>query len=249
MMNAVGFIVGSACSGLVLDIKSRSPTKTPFGTPSSPVLEVVFNGCRILCIFRHGESSKIPPHMVNYRANLWALREHGVRQCLGLSAVGTLDPGFPPGELAIPEQIIDYTWGREHTFCDGNAELQHVEFTNPFDESLRAQVTEAAQISDFSIRGGVYGVTQGPRLETASEINRLEQDGCTMVGMTGMPEAGLAREIGMRYAICAMAVNHAAGRGGEHSDIHAQFKQYVPQAVGRVSRVLGHLVPDLCEGF
>lgn len=248
-MSGVGFIVGSAFSSLALEIISRSPTKTPFGTPSSPVLEVGVNDCRILCIFRHGESAQIPPHMINYRANLWALREHGVSQCLGLSAVGAIDQGFPPGELAIPGQIIDYTWGRDHTFSDGKAELKHVDFTNPFDESLRAHIIEAAQLSDSSVRGGVYGVTQGPRLETASEIDKLEQDGCTMVGMTGMPEAGLAREIGMRYAICAMAVNYAAGRGNEGASIDNQFKQYIPQAVERLLKLLDCLIPSLYKNY
>ncbi|MDG2315665.1 MAG: S-methyl-5'-thioinosine phosphorylase [Gammaproteobacteria bacterium] len=248
-MSDLGFIVGSAFSTLELEIVSRSPTKTPFGIPSSPVLEIAIDDCRVPCIFRHGENAQIPPHMINYRANLWALREHGVRQCLGLSAVGTMDQRFAPGELAVPEQIIDYTWGRDHTFSDGNAELEHVDFTNPFDDSFRASILEAAKASDCLIRGGVYGVTQGPRLETASEIDRLERDGCTMVGMTGMPEAGLAREIGMKYAICAMAVNYAAGRGNEGTSIHNQFKQYTPQAIEQLLRLLGCLISNLYKNY
>ncbi|MBD07716.1 MAG: 5'-methylthioadenosine phosphorylase [Gammaproteobacteria bacterium] len=248
-MSDLGFIVGSAFSNLELEIMSRSPTKTPFGVPSSPVLEVVIDDCRVPCILRHGENAQIPPHMINYRANLWALWEHGVRQCLGLSAVGTMDQGFAPGELAVPEQIIDYTWGRDHTFSDGNTELKHVDFTSPFDDSFRASILEAAKVSDCLIRGGVYGVTQGPRLETASEIDRLERDGCTMVGMTGMPEAGLAREIGMKYAICAMAVNYAAGRGNEGASIHDQFKQYIPQAVQQLLKLLSCLIPNLYKNY
>lgn len=186
-MSAVGLIIGSIHDNLVLDIKSRSQTKTPFGLPSSPVLEVAFGNHKALCILRHGETSNIPPHMVNYRANIWALREHGVRFCIALSAVGTLDPNFLPGELASPEQLVDYTWGREHSFCNGGTDLRHVDFTCPFDKSLREQLISVAKLSDCFLQSGVYGVTQGPRLETASEIDRLEKDGCTMVGMTAMP--------------------------------------------------------------
>ena len=246
MSREVGLIVGSARSELGLDIVSRSPTKTPFGEPSSPILEASFDGIRIACILRHGEASSIPPHAVNYRANLWALHQHGVRRCVALNAVGSIDPGFPPGELAIPEQLIDYTWGREHTFCDGgSSEVVHVDFTNPFDPVLRGQIAAAAEAAECFIRSGVYGVMQGPRLETAAEVDRLERDGCTMVGMTAMPEAGLARELGIEYAICALAVNHAAGRGSGDLDIHGQMERYVAEGVERLSAVLERLMPEL----
>ena len=246
MTRAVGLITGSAHARLGLEIVSRSPTKTPYGPPSSPILEVAFHPHRVACIARHGEGSTIPPHAINYRANLWALHQHGVRRCVGVSAVGTLDPGFPPGELAVPEQLLDYTWGRAHTFCDGDGgEVVHVDFTAPFDPGLRGRVAAAAEAAGCSIRGGVYGATQGPRLETAAEIDRLQRDGCTMVGMTGMPEAALARELGMAYAICATAVNHAAGRG-EEPDIHRQLERYLGTGVERLAATLQHLIPDLC---
>ena len=248
MTREVGLIVGSAQSGLGLDIVSRSPAKTPFGTPSSPILEVSIEGNRVACIIRHGEASSIPPHAVNYRANVWALHQRGVRRCVALNAVGTIDPGFPPGELAVPEHLIDYTWGREHTFYDGDiSEVVHVDFTDPFDPVLRGRIAAAAEAAQCSIRSGVYGVTQGPRLETAAEIDRLERDGCTMVGMTAMPEAGLARELGMEYAVCALAVNHAAGRGDGDLDIHGQLERYVTEGAERLARVLQRLIPDLCE--
>jgi len=247
-MTRVGLIVGTTQPELGLEIVSRSPMKTPFGSPSSPILEASFDGTRVACIARHGEASNIPPHAVNYRANLWALHQYGVRQCVALNAVGTLDAGFPPGELAIPEQLIDYTWGREHTFYDGDiGEVVHVDYTDPFDPLLRGRIAAAADAAGCSIRGGVYAVTQGPRLETAAEIDRLERDGCTMVGMTAMPEAGLARELGIEYAICALAVNHAAGRGEEGIDIHGQLERYLAEGVERLSGVLGNLIPDLCR--
>lgn len=247
MTREVGLVIGSAPSGLALDVLARSPSKTPFGPPSSPILSVSFGDHRIACIVRHGEKSSIPPHAVNYRANLWALHQHGVRCCVALNAVGTLDPGFPPGELAVPEQLIDYTWGREHTFQDGETgEVVHVDFTEPFDPTLRGRIVAAAEAAGCSVRAGVYGATQGPRLETAAEIDRLERDGCTMVGMTAMPEAALARELGLEYAICALAVNHAAGRGNGALDIHGQIAHYVAAGLGRLSAVLERLIPDLC---
>jgi len=247
MTREVGLIIGSAPSGLKLDVLARSPSKTPFGPPSSPILSVSFGDNRVACIVRHGEKSSIPPHAVNYRANIWALHQHGVRQCVALNAVGTLDPGFPPGELAVPDQLIDYTWGREHTFYDGEAgEVVHVDFTEPFDPTLRGLIAAAAEAAGCSIRAGVYGTSQGPRLETAAEIDRLGRDGCTMVGMTAMPEAALACELGLEYAICALAVNHAAGRGAGELDIHRQIERYIAAGLGRMSAVLDRLIPELC---
>lgn len=244
MSRAVGLIIGSAQAALGLDIVARSPSKTPFGEPSSPILSVAIGEQRIACIARHGEHHPIPPHRVNYRANLWALHQHGVRQCIALNAVGSIDAGFRPGELAVPDQLIDYTWGRTQSFYDGeNSEVVHVDFTEPFDPVLRGRIADAARGADLAIRSGVYGVTQGPRLETAAEIDRLERDGCTMVGMTAMPEAGLARELGVAYAVCAMAVNHAAGRGD--LNIHAQLERYVAEGSERMSGLLQRLIPDL----
>ena len=247
MTQEVGLIIGSIHPGMAFNVGSKSSLKTPFGLPSSPVLSVSFGSNRVACIARHGEDSNIPPHAVNYRANLWALHQHGVRQCVALNAVGTLDSGFPPGELAVPDQLIDYTWDRKQTFRDSDTdELVHLDFTEPFDIILKERIAAAIKAAGFSIRSGVYGVTQGPRLETVAEINRLERDGCTMVGMTAMPEAVLARELGMPYAICALAVNYAAGRGDEGLDIHSQMERYITEGLGRLSAVLDRLVPDLC---
>ena len=242
----LGLIVGTVHYGLPLNVVARSPGKTPYGMPSSPLLWVEFGDRRIACIARHGERHLIPPHLVNYRANLWFLHQHGVQRCVALNAVGTIAADFAPGELAVPDQVIDYTWGREHSYSDGNQdEVAHVDFTEPFDAELRGQIASAAVGAGCSIRSGVIGVTQGPRLESAAEIDRLERDGCTMVGMTTMPEASLARELDMRYAVCALAVNHAAGRGPGESSILAQLERHTSQGAERFAAVLERLIPAI----
>jgi purine nucleoside phosphorylase len=248
MAHDLGLIIGSGLDDLGLTISSRSPAKTPFGPPSSPILTAAIGASRVACIARHGETQTIPPHAVNYRANLWSLHQHGVRRCLAINSVGAIDPGFEPGTLAIPDQLIDYTWGREHSFYDGSSdELEHVEFTEPLDPELRGRIAAAAQAIDCSVRAGVYGVTQGPRLETAAEIDRLARDGCAMVGMTAMPEAALARELGIAYAVCAVAVNHAAGRAAGDTTIHAQLERHKSLGMQRVAALLDALVPELID--
>jgi purine nucleoside phosphorylase len=243
----IGLVIGSGATNLDLPIEARSPAKTPYGEPSSPVLRTKIGGLSVLAIARHGESQNIPPHLVNYRANTWVLREHGVSQCIALNAVGIITAGtFTPGGLAVPDQLIDYTWGREHTFDDGSSgELRHIEFTEPFDARLRGQLAAVAVESAAADGRGVYGVTQGPRLETAAEIEYMARDGCTMVGMTAMPEAALARGLGLRYAICAVGVNHAAGRGPGGADIHAQLERYFADGMSKARTVLERLIPQL----
>lgn len=244
--SSLGFIVGSVHSGLPLNVTARSPGKTPWGMPSSPILWVDFGDWRVPCIARHGERGRIPPHLVNYRANLWFLQQHGVQRCIGLNAVGAIAADFPPGELAAPGQLVDYTWGREHSYADGSQDvIMHIDFTEPFDAGLRDQLAAAARAAGCRMHAGVIGVMQGPRLESAAEVDRLERDGCTMVGMTVMPEASLARELDMRYAVCAQAINHAAGRGPGEVAIHAQFEGYLAAAQQRLTAVLERLVPAI----
>ncbi len=243
---SLGLIIGSVHGGLPLKVAARSPGKTPYGMPSSAVLWVEYGDHRIACIARHGERHLIPPHLVNYRANLWILQQHGVKRCLALNTVGAVATDFPPGELAIPDQLIDYTWGREHSYFDGSQDkVAHVDFTEPFDAELRGQIAAAALAAGCGIRSGVYGVTQGPRLESAAEVDRLERDGCTMVGMTAMPEAALARELSIRYAVCALAVNYAAGRGPGDASIHAQLERYMAEGMERLSAVVERAIPVL----
>ncbi|HEX6996449.1 MAG TPA: S-methyl-5'-thioinosine phosphorylase [Gammaproteobacteria bacterium] len=243
-MSKLGLIVGSGLIALDIDVAARAQTHTPYGPPSSPVLSVVIAGHRIPCIARHGEAHAIAPHEVNYRANVWALYQHGVRRLVGVNVVGTIAADFRPGELAVPEQLIDYTWGRESTFGGGERGVLHAEFAEPFSAELAAELVAAGGTLGIAMRRGVYGVTQGPRLETVAEIDRLERDGCTMVGMTAMPEAVLARELGIDYAVLALGVNHAAGRGPRGESVHAQIESHLKEGMTRVARILETLVQD-----
>jgi len=184
---------------------------TPFSAQPVQVFRGTLGGVQAAFIPRHGKGHKIPPHRVNYRANLWALHKSDVRAVIGVNAVGGIHSRTGPGALAVPRQIIDYSWGREHTFfADGRDSVTHIDFTEPYDESLRQLLLRSA--GDLPVwDDGVYACTQGPRLESAAEVRRLQRDGCDMIGMTGMPEAALARELGMRYACLAISVNWAAG--------------------------------------
>ena len=187
--------------------------ETPYGAPSRAIEEGQLGQARLLFLHRHGAPGAIPPHRVNYRANLWALRELGASHVVAINAVGGISQGMRPGRLVIPDQVIDYTWGREHTIDTGESgSLLHIDFTEPYDVTLRSLVLEAAVREGIPHAAeGVQGVTQSPRLETAAEIRRLARDGCDVVGMTGMPEASLARELGLAYASVCMVVNAAAG--------------------------------------
>jgi 5'-methylthioinosine phosphorylase len=198
-----------------LDIVRSHTVHTPYGAPSRPIQEGSLGGTRLFFLQRHGSPGAIPPHLINYRANLWALHSLGVEDIVAINAVGGITEAMRPGRLVIPDQVIDYTWGREHSFDDGSSgEVMHIDFTEPYDLSLRLALIEAANASDIPYEAsGVHGVTQGPRLETAAEVARMTRDGCDVVGMTGMPEASLARELGLAYSSVCMVVNPAAGLG------------------------------------
>lgn len=187
--------------------------ETPYGSSSAPIAVYEVAATHVLFIGRHGHQHTIPPHKVNYRANLHALHQNGVKQVVGVNAVGGITDGYGPGVLALPDQLVDYTWGREQSFSDGGAfGLQHIEFTHPFAGALRERVLAAASALGIGlIDGGCLGVVQGPRLETDAEIRRLKRDGCDLVGMTTMPEASLARELGMDYVSICPVANWAAG--------------------------------------
>jgi purine nucleoside phosphorylase len=247
MTTDIGLIVGSGFGALPLTLVARSPAKTPYGAPSSAVLTVEVAGRRLSCIARHGEDHGIAPHEINYRANVWALHAHGVRRCIAVNVVGAIGPGFRPGDLAVPDQLIDYTWGRAGTFGSATGGVVHVDFTEPFDPVLRGKLASAIAACGHAVHGGVCGVTQGPRLETAAEVTRLERDGCAMVGMTALPESALARELGLQYATCALAVNYAAGRDPEARSISAQIGNVLESGMQRVARVLERLIPALAQ--
>ena len=241
MNEPCALIVGSGFGELGLEVLARSPTKTPYGEPSSPVLTARVGAARVACIARHGEAHAFAPHEVNYRANLWALKQRGVRTCIGLNTVGAIASGFLPGELAVPDQLIDYTSGRPSTYGGAGAPVVHVDFTQPFSPELRGRIAAAVASCGYAVQGGTYGVTQGPRLETAAEIDRLERDGCAMVGMTAMPEAALARELMIDYAVLAVAVNYAAGRAPDGALIDAQIGKFMAVGLRKVAAVLDRL--------
>ncbi len=212
-----------------LRVTRREVVKTPYGEPSGPVVHGTIAGAEVAFLPRHGPGHAIPPHLVNYRANIWALRHVGVQNVIAVNAVGGIRPELAPGDLVFPDQIIDYTWSRGHTFFEHElARVVHIDFTHPYSRVLREVLCRAARDSELPAHeAGTYGATQGPRLETAAEIDRLERDGCDIVGMTGMPEAALARELSLNYAACAVVTNAAAGRGAEvitMAEIEANLK-------------------------
>lgn len=211
----VGIIGGTGLTSLPgLVVEGETRVATDWGEPSAPLVRGQLNGQPVIFLARHGNPHRIPPHQVNYRANVMALYQAGVRTLIGVNAVGGIHPDMGPARVVIPDQIIDYTWGRGSTFFEGKLEsVTHIDFTWPYDAEARRVVIGAAREEGVAaIDSGVYGATQGPRLETAAEIRRMERDGCDLVGMTGMPEAALAAELGMRYVCLALVVNRAAGK-------------------------------------
>jgi 5'-methylthioinosine phosphorylase len=198
-----------------LAIERREAMQTPYGEPSAALSFGSLHGKDVVFLARHGDEHTIPPHMVNYRANLWALRQQGIERVIGVCAVGGIRADIVPSAVVIPDQIIDYTWSRGHTFFETElSAVTHIDFTRPYCQQLREVLIDGAGRAGIEIlTSGTYGATQGPRLETAAEVDRMERDGCDMVGMTGMPEAALACELGLCYAVCAVSANDAAGRG------------------------------------
>lgn len=227
-----------------LEVMHHQIVRTPYGEPSAPVIFGKLRGRDVVFLPRHGFGHTIAPHEVNYRANVWALHSLGVSRVVSVASVGGIRPDLRPGVLAVPDQILDYTHGRRNTYYEGDLPVTHVDFTHPYCEALRAQCIAAAQrAGEPVVGGGVYAASQGPRLESAAEINRLERDGADMVGMTGMPEAALARELGLCYAAIAVVVNHAAGRGESADAIHLEdVNRVLREAMARVRTVLEHVV-------
>lgn len=250
----LGIIGGTGLTKLTnLEITHRQVARTPYGEPSGALTFGKLCGEEIIFLARHGYGHTIPPHEVNYRANLWALKEHGVDRIVSIATVGGINPALPAGSMVVPDQIIDYTWGRVGTFTiSGEKQVTHLDFTYPYCEAMRQDILRAASLKGLKVGdGGVYAAAQGPRLETAAEINRMERDGADMVGMTGMPEAYLAREIELCYAAIGIVVNDAAGRGSSKSGIHENdIQRGLDDLMGRVRLLLEELVvlahPDSC---
>jgi len=228
-----------------LDVSHREVVRTPYGEPSGALVFGQIGGQPVMFLPRHGYGHTIAPHMVNYRANLWAIHHHKATGIISVASVGGIRDDLQPGDIVLPNQIIDYTWGRKSTFFEGaGVPVTHVDFTEPYDADLRRAIAVAAGQLGLAIKeGGVYAATQGPRLETAAEVNRLERDGADLVGMTGMPEAVLARELGLPYAAINVIANHAAGRGSSTNGIHFESLEHVLQeAMGRVRSIIERLV-------
>jgi 5'-methylthioadenosine phosphorylase len=230
-----------------LEVGKRKVFRTPYGDPSGPLTFGRIGKCEVVFLARHGYGHTIPPHEVNYRANLWALREAGSDAIVSVASVGGIRNDIWPGTLVLPHQIIDYTWGRASTYFEGPGQpVNHIDFTEPYSRVVRERILKAAAaIGERITDGGVYAATQGPRLESAAEINRLERDGADLVGMTGMPEAALARELGLEYAAIAVVANYAAGRGdSEHAISLDKITAILDEAMGRVRRVIAKVCED-----
>ena len=218
----------------------RVKLSTRWGEPSSEIIIGQQGDQQIAFLARHGLKHNIPPHKINYRANIWALKECGVKKIIAVAAVGGITGDMSPETLVVPDQIIDYTYAREHTFFEDDLQqVTHIDFTEPYSAELRKLLIDSAlgQLTDIR-SGGVYAATQGPRLESAAEIERLKRDGASIVGMTGMPEAALARELGMEYACLALVVNWAAGCAGTRVIDHAQMQKIVDKGMVKLKSVL-----------
>jgi len=245
-MTLLAIIGGSGLARLSnLEQVERREMSTPYGTPSACLAVGTIGGHPVAFLARHGDGHTIAPHEINYCANMWMLKEQKVTRVVSVAAVGAIRQAYVPGALVVPSQIVDYTWGRRATFFEGpGARVTHIDFTEPYSRGLRREILRAASSCAEPIAdGGVYAATQGPRLETAAEIDRLEKDGADLVGMTGMPEAALARELGLEYAAIAVVANHAAGRGDSAHRISLETIELVLEdAMGKVRRIIERLV-------
>ncbi|MFM9886146.1 MAG: S-methyl-5'-thioinosine phosphorylase [Burkholderiales bacterium] len=242
----LAIIGGSGLSRLAtLEVTERRAARTPYGEPSGALMFGRIAGKPVVFLARHGYGHTIAPHEVNYRANIWALRDAGAARIVSVASVGGIRIDYGPGALVVPHQLIDYTWGRASTFFEGpDQPVTHIDFTHPYSESVRQALLQAAtDCSERVFDTGVYAATQGPRLETAAEINRLERDGADVVGMTAMPEASLAREVGLEYGAIAVVVNYAAGRGTSAGGIDlVQIEAVLKQAMVRVRGIIEALL-------
>jgi 5'-deoxy-5'-methylthioadenosine phosphorylase len=237
----IAIIGGSGLTQLAnLEITHRQIVRTPYGEPSGPLTFGRMADTEVIFLARHGYGHTIAPHEVNYRANLWALKDAGASEVISVASVGAI-ADHAPGAIVVPHQVIDYTWGRASTYFQGQGTpVNHIDFTEPYSRPLRARILKAAgNCAERVVDGGVYAATQGPRLETAAEIERLARDGATLVGMTGMPEAALAREISLEYATIAVVANYAAGRGDSQRAVPLdKIGAVLEEAMGRVRRII-----------
>ena len=245
-MTTVAIIGGSGLTNLKnLRITRREVIRTPYGEPSAPMVFGQLGGQEAVFLPRHGAGHTIPPHEVNYRANIWAIKQTGVAKVIAVNAVGGISPAYlASGTLVIPDQIIDHTYGRAHTFFGSeHKKVTHVDFTYPYCEELRQILIQAAARAKIKVVGrGTYGATQGPRFESAAEIRRMERDGADIVGMTGMPEAGLARELELCYASISLVVNPAAGKAKDTISLK-EIEMNLEMGMAPVRSLLEQVIP------
>ncbi len=237
-MTTLAIIGGTGLTQLSdLKIISREQVDTPYGSPSAEFVTGELNNTRIIFLARHGNPHSIAPHQINYRANIWGLKQLGVEQIIAVAAVGGITSEMAPAHIAIPDQIIDYSYGRKHTFFEDET-VTHIDFTYPYSQKLRSRLISAAAQANIRISPlGTYGCTQGPRLETAAEIQRMERDGCDLVGMTGMPEAALAKELGMDYAAISVVANWGAGKS-EGEITMAEIERHLHKGMANTAELL-----------
>jgi len=239
-MARLAIIGGTGLTSLSdLKVQQNQPLDTPYGITSGSLVHGELEGVGIVFLCRHGDDHTMPPHKINYRANIWVLHSIGVTHVIAVASVGSISPNIPPKKIIIPNQIIDYTYSRAHTFFEEELkQVTHINFTHPYCNELRQILLQAAKGIDLDVCvDGTYGATQGPRLETAAEIDRLERDGCDIVGMTGMPEAALAKELELCYATLALSANWAAGRSGKEITIE-EIRNTVEEGMLSVSHLL-----------
>ena len=248
-------IIGGSLLGEIHQFRriTEQRIKTPFGEPSDICTTGEINNTEVVYINRHGHSHHIAPHQINYRANMFMLKMLDVTHVIAVTAVGGISENMSPMQWVVPNQIIDYSYGRMQTYNDGNEnEVKHIDFTYPFDDTLRKKLQAAVAMEKKQcLTQATYGVTQGPRLETVAEINRMQRDGCDIVGMTAMPEAALARELEMDYATLSLVVNWAAGKGGaDTSEVISmdKIKHRIADGNGQIEKIIENVVSLLNTG-
>jgi len=245
----LAIIGGSGLTQLAnLDVTRREVARTPYGDTSGALTFGCIGDREVVFIARHGYGHTIPPHLVNYRANIWALAKvANATQIVSVASVGGIRSDLAPGAVVVPHQIIDYTYGRNNSFFEGgDSQVVHVDFTHPYDAKLRANLLQSAQrCGEKVFDRAIYAATQGPRLETAAEIDRLERDGADVAGMTGMPEAVLAREMDVPYATICVVANWAAGRADSRDGIEfGSIEGVLQKSLVRVRTILEKLCHD-----
>lgn len=235
-MARIAVIGGTGLNAIEVASRIGASTDTPYGSASAALQFGTSGASEVVFLARHGQPHRIAPHAINYRANLWLLKQAGVDAVLAVNAVGGIHRAFGAGEIIVPHQIVDYTWGRESSYSD-ESKLLHVDFSFPYDADWRLRLVSAGREDGWVHDYGVYACTQGPRLESAAEVDRLDRDGCELVGMTAMPEACLARELELPYAAVCLVVNPAAGRGTGVID-HAAIGEVISRGMAKVERLV-----------